>query len=176
MPDAGQSVIEKGLDFSGSAPFTCKYMKIIFVCHGNICRSPMAEYIMKDLVRKAGKEEEFDISSAAVSREEEGNPIYPPAARMLRSMNVPYGTHSAHRITAEEAGQADLIIIMDGSNERIISRIINPADFSKVHYMMEYAGSGCRDVADPWYTGNFDRTYADLLAGCRGLLASLTSL
>ena len=76
----------------------------------------------------------------------------------------------------EEAGQADLIIIMDGSNERIISRIINPEDFSKVHYMMEYAGSGCRDVADPWYTGNFDRTYADLLAGCSGLLASLTSL
>ena len=145
-------------------------MRIIFVCHGNICRSPMAEFIMKDLVRKAGMEDKFEISSAAVSREEEGNPIYPPAARMLRSKGIPFSGHRAHRISASEAARADLIIIMDSSNLRIIRQIIAPEDFGKVHYMMEFAGEGCRDVADPWYTGDFAQTYADLLAGCRGLL------
>ena len=146
-------------------------MKIIFVCHGNICRSPMAEYIMKDLVRKAGRESEFEISSAAVSYEEEGNPIYPSAARMLESKGVPYHAHTAHRITPEEAAKADLVIVMDNSNKRLISKIIDSVDVPKVHYMMEYAGTGCRDVADPWYTGDSDRTYEDILAGCQGLLS-----
>ena len=136
----------------------------------------MAEYIMKDLVRKAGKEEEFGISSAAVSYEEEGNPIYPPAARMLREKGVPYGLHSAHRITPEEAEDADLIIIMDRSNERLLKRIINPGDFGKVRYMMEFAGSGCRDVADPWYTGDFEQTYTNILAGCKGILAAIDTV
>ncbi len=146
-------------------------MKIIFVCHGNICRSPMAEYIMKDLVRKAGRESEFEISSAAVSYEEEGNPIYPPAARMLQCKGVPYSAHAAHRITSGEASEADLIVVMDCSNRCLLGKIIDSADVPKVHYMMEYAGCGCRDVADPWYTGDFSRTYEDILAGCQGLLS-----
>ena len=149
-------------------------MNVIFVCHGNICRSPMAEYIMKDLVRRKGKEDEFRISSAAVSYEEEGNSIYPPAARMLKAKGIPSGVHSAHRISPEEGARADLVIIMDSSNERLIRRILHPEDFGKVHYMMEFAGERCRDVADPWYTGDFNRTYEDLAEGCRGLLEYMT--
>lgn len=135
----------------------------------------MAEYIMKDLVRRAGKEDEFSISSAAVSYEEEGNPMYPPAAGMLKEKGVPFGAHSAHRLTPDEAAKADLIIIMDRSNERMIRRIAGSGDMHKVHYMMEYAGEGCRDVADPWFTGDFNSTYSDLLSGCKGLLDSLLS-
>ena len=149
-------------------------MNVIFVCHGNICRSPMAEYIMKDLVRRKGKEDEFRISSAAVSYEEEGNSIYPPAARMLKAKGIHFGVHSAHRISSEEGARADLVIIMDSSNERLIRRILHPEDLGKVHYIMEFAGEGCRDVADPWYTGDFNRTYEDLAEGCRGLLEYIT--
>ena len=121
-----------------------KIIRIIFVCHGNICRSPMAEYIMKEYVRKAGFSDSFSISSAAVSYEEQGNPIYPPAAAKLREKGIPYGRHSAHRITKAEAATADLILVMDSSNLRLIRNIIAPEDFSKVHLMMEFAGRPVR--------------------------------
>ena len=160
--------------------------KIIFLCHGNICRSPMAEYVMKDLVKKAGLSDEFEITSGAVSDEEWGNPIYPPAQRKLREKGVSFGRHSAHKISALEFADQDLVIVMDRSNLRWLSWIVKdyssaPAGVSvagsgisgKVHMMMEFAGQ-TRDVADPWYTGDFEQTYQDVLAGCTALLKLLT--
>lgn len=160
--------------------------KIIFLCHGNICRSPMAEYVMKDLVRKAGLEGGFDITSGAVSDEEWFNPIYPPAQRKLREKGIAFGKHSAHKISRAEFDENDLVIVMDRSNLRWLTRIVG--DFSemeagdsisgsgikgKVHMMMEFAGQS-RDVADPWYTGDFEQTYRDVLDGCSALLRLLT--
>lgn len=148
------------------------YMKkIIFLCHGNICRSPMAEYVMKDLVARKGLSDRFEITSGAVSDEELGNPIYPPAQRKLREKGVPFGHHSAHKISKAEYDDQDMIIVMDRSNLRWLSRIVGDLD-GKVHMMMEFAGQS-RDVADPWYTGDFEQTYRDVLAGCEGLLKIL---
>lgn len=160
--------------------------KIIFLCHGNICRSPMAEYVMKDLVRKAGLEGGFDITSGAVSDEEWFNPIYPPAQRKLREKGIAFGKHSAHKISRAEFDENDLVIVMDRSNLRWLTRIVG--DYSemeagdsisgsgikgKVHMMMEFAGQS-RDVADPWYTGDFEQTYRDVLDGCSALMRLLT--
>ena len=145
-------------------------MKIIFLCHGNICRSPMAEFVMKKLVREAGREEEFEIDSMAVSSEEIGNPIYPPAKAKMREKAVPFGDHRAHKITLAEFAGADLVVIMDESNRRLLRRIVGEdADGGKVRLMMEFAGER-RDVADPWYTGDFEATYRDVVAGCRGII------
>ncbi|MGM9740454.1 MAG: low molecular weight protein-tyrosine-phosphatase [Candidatus Cryptobacteroides sp.] len=144
-------------------------MKLIFVCHGNICRSPMAEYIMKDLVGRRGLENEFSISSAAVSYEEEGNGLYPYAAQTLTRHGIPFSQHRAHRISLEEYLQADMVIVMDSSNERLLSRITGGRDPEKTHRMLEWTGED-RDVADPWYTGNFEKAYSDILAGCTALL------
>ena len=162
--------------------------KIIFLCHGNICRSPMAEYVMKDLVSKAGLSDEFDINSGAVSEEEIGNPIYPPAQKKLREKGVPFGLHSAHRITPAEFKEKDLVIVMDRSNLRWLSRIVRDYESAdagaslegsgikgKVHMMMEFAGE-IRDVADPWYTGDFEATYRDVTAGCSALLEMLKQI
>ena len=132
----------------------------------------MAEYVMKFLAAQARRSEEFRITSAAVSYEEEGNGIYPPAQRKLREEGIPFGAHRAHRITPSEYAQADLVIVMDQSNLRLLSRIVGPDTEGKVHKLLEYAGS-TRDVADPWYTGDFDATFDDILLGCRGLLAKL---
>ncbi len=145
-------------------------MKIMFLCHGNICRSPMAEYVMKDLVSKAGLEDKFEITSGAVSDEEWFNPIYPPAQRKLREKGVPFGKHSAHKISAAEFADQDLVVVMDRSNLRWLSRIVGEqAMQGKVMMMMDFAGMS-RDVADPWYTGDFEQTYQDVLAGCRGII------
>lgn len=146
----------------------------------------MAEYVMKDLVRKAGLEGGFDITSGAVSDEEWFNPIYPPAQRKLREKGIAFGKHSAHKISRAEFDENDLVIVMDRSNLRWLTRIVG--DFSemeagdsisgsgikgKVHMMMEFAGQS-RDVADPWYTGDFEQTYRDVLDGCSALLRLLT--
>ena len=147
---------------------------IIFVCHGNICRSPMAEFIMKDLVRKAGLEGRIFIDSAAVSYEEQGNGIYHPAKLTLSSHNVPFSEHYAHRIDNAEASRFDLVVIMDSSNRRLISRLLSPENMKKVHMMMEYAGKSSV-VSDPWYTGDFERTYRDIAEGCEGLLRQLSA-
>lgn len=145
----------------------------------------MAEYVMKDLVRKAGLEADFIITSGAVSDEEWFNPIYPPAQRKLREKAIPFGKHSAHKITAAEFRDNDLVIVMDRSNLRWLEWITG--DYSsiaagesvsyagingKVHMMMEFAGM-TRDVADPWYTGDFEQTYQDVKSGCIGLLKLL---
>ena len=132
----------------------------------------MAEYVMKDLVRKAGLENELEITSGAVSDEEWFNPIYPPAQRKLREKGIPFGHHSAHKISKAEFDAQDLVIVMDRSNLRWLTRLVGDFD-GKVHMMMEYA-CVARDVADPWYTGDFEQTYQDVLAGCKGLLEQIT--
>ena len=146
-----------------------KVTEIIFVCHGNICRSPMAEFVFKHLAKERGRENDFKVSSAAVSYEEEGNGLYPYAADTLRRHDIPFGRHEAHRITRQEYDNADIVVVMDSSNLRLIERITGSID--KVHKLLEYA-SDDSDVADPWYTGNFEQAYSDILRGCRALLDS----
>ena len=140
--------------------------KLLFLCHGNICRSPMAEYVMKDLVRKAGRAGEFHISSAAVSREELGNPVYPPARRELAKHGIRCDGHAAHQITRSELGSYDYIYYMDASNARYLRRLFG-TDADKCRPLLS------RDVADPWYTGDFGQTWADILEGCTAILEEL---
>ena len=129
----------------------------------------MAEYIMKALVAQVGRTEDFRITSAAVSYEEEGNPMYPPARRTLAAHGIPFGEHRAHRITPEEAAAADRIVVMDRSNLRLLSRIVPASCMGKVSLLLSHAGQD-RDVADPWYTGDFEQAYRDILTGCTALL------
>lgn len=147
--------------------------KILFICHGNICRSPMAEYVMKDLVRQRGLEDEFTIQSAATSREELGNRVYPPARAKLAQMGIPCGDHRAVQVTRRDYDAYDYLIIMDRNNRRNLMRIIGSDPEDKVHTLLSYAGID-RDVADPWYTGDFDVTFDDVVIGCRALLQNLT--
>ena len=147
--------------------------KILFVCHGNICRSPMAEFILKDLVRKAGCAAEVRIASAATSREELGSPIYPPAQRQLRSHGVPFDDHRARQMTRADYDAYDLLIGMDSRNLANMRRICGGDPGSKLHLLMDYTGRP-GDVADPWYTDNFEATWQDVLAGCQGLFKELT--
>ena len=145
--------------------------KILFICHGNICRSPMAEFVMRELVKKAGLSPQFYIDSAATSREEIGNPVYPPAQRKLAEHGVPCGGHAARQLTGGDYAEYDLLIGMDQANLRNMRRICGGDPEGKLHLLLDYTG----DVADPWYTGDFEATWRDVLAGCRGLLAALTA-
>ena len=138
-------------------------VKILFICHGNICRSPMAEYILKDMVSRAGRAAEFEIDSAAVSREEIGNGVYPPARRELDRRGVSCGGHRARQVTMEDYRRFDRIYYMDESNARYLSRLL-PRDPDKIRPLLD------RDVADPWYTGDFAQTFADLVEGCKKIL------
>ena len=138
-------------------------VKILFVCHGNICRSPMAEFIMKDLVAKAGRGSDFEIASAAVSREELGNPVYPPARRELQKHGISCQGHAAHQITDAELAYYDRIYYMDASNARYLRRLFGDSA-AKCSPLLS------RDVADPWYTGDFTATWNDIVAGCRRIL------
>ncbi|MBQ5944570.1 MAG: low molecular weight phosphotyrosine protein phosphatase [Bacteroidales bacterium] len=145
---------------------------ILFTCHGNICRSPMAEFIFKALVKARGLEDRYHVESAAVSAEELGNPIYPPARRCLSQHGVWFDQGKrARQITAADYGRFDRIICMDSSNLRLIRRIIPEDREGKIHLLMSYSGTG-RDVADPWYTGDFETTFQDILEGCEAMLAS----
>ena len=141
--------------------------KILFVCHGNICRSPMAEFVMKDLVAKAGRSREFSIASAAVSREEIGNDIYPPARRELGKHGVRCDCHAAHQITRAELDGYDMIYYMDASNARYLQRLFGN-DARKCRPLLS------RDVADPWYTGDFAQTWEDIFTGCTRILEECT--
>ena len=143
--------------------------RILFVCHGNICRSPMAEFILKDLVRGRGLEKEFLIASAAVSAEETGNPIYPPARECLLRHGIPFDRDKrARQVSAADYGRFDRIICMDESNLHLSRRFIPEDPEGKIRLMMSYTGEE-RDVADPWYTGDFERTYHDILAACEAM-------
>ena len=133
----------------------------------------MAEFILKDLVHRSGRDGEFYIESAAVSTEEIGNDLYPPAKRKLTEKGVPFMRHSARQITRADYDRFDLIICMDESNLRWLARIIPSDPDHKIRLMMSFAGEGARSVADPWYTGDFETTYQDLIHGCHGLLETI---
>ena len=138
-------------------------MKILFVCHGNICRSPMGEFVLKDMVKKAHREGDFEIASAAVSREEIGNDIYPPARRELKKHGISCEGHAARQITMEDYRHYDRIYYMDRSNLRWLQRML-PADVEKIRPFLS------RDVADPWYTGDFTATWNDIVEGCTAIM------
>ena len=143
-------------------------VKIVFVCHGNICRSPMAEFIFKDIVKKNGKEDLFEVRSAAMSREEIGSDIYPPAKAKLREKGIPFGPRRARQITLTDCSYFDLIILMDENNMRYYQRLFGEAYIDKVHLLMDYAVDP-REVEDPWYTRDFEKAFNDIKEGCEGL-------
>ena len=148
--------------------------KVLFICHGNICRSPMAEFVMKDLVAKAGLSDKFEIASAATSTEEIGNPVYPPARRKLAEHGIGCEGHAARQITARDYQDFDLLIAMDSANLRNMRRFYGGDPAGKIHMLLDYAGRPGEEVADPWYTGDFQATWQDVSAGCAGLLKQLT--
>lgn len=147
--------------------------KILFVCHGNICRSPMAEFVFKDLVKKQGLENRFEIASAATSTEEIGSGVHWGTKNKLKAVGISTKGKYAVQITKEDYEYYDLIVLMDENNKRNIKRIVGEDSLGKIHKMMEYAGSNS-DVADPWYTGNFDVTYDNILQSSKALLKFLT--
>ena len=147
-------------------------IRVLFICHGNICRSPMAEYVMKDMVHKAGREAEFEIASAATSREEIGNDIHRGTKAKLREQGIAFEKRQARQVTKKDYEDFDYLILMDRENKRGLSRIISEDPYNKVHMLLGFAGKD-RDIADPWYTGNFDETYDDVVAGCQAFLQSL---
>ena len=144
-------------------------IKILFVCHGNICRSPMAEFVMKDLVKKAGVEDVFHIASAATSTEEIGNPVYPPARRKLSEHGISCVGKTARQLRKTDYDQYDYLVGMDSANYRNMQRICGGDPEGKISLLLDYTDHP-GSVADPWYTGDFEATWQDVLAGCRGLL------
>lgn len=147
--------------------------KILFVCHGNICRSPMAEFYMKKLVKEQGLEKQFMIASAATSREEIGNSVYPPAKRKLWEHGITCNGKTAVQMTRADYDKYDYIIGMDSMNLRNIMRIIHSDPQNKVSLLLDFTDSP-RSVADPWYSGDFDATYDDVSRGCQALLKHIT--
>ena len=146
--------------------------KILFICHGNICRSPMAEYVFAELARRAGREDEFAVASAATSREEIGNDMYPPAKACLRAHGIPFSRRRARQVTRADYDEYDLLIIMEDYNRRNLRRILPDDPEDKVRTLMSFTGHD-RDVADPWYTDDFETAYDDILRGCQALLDAL---
>ena len=149
-----------------------KTKKILFVCHGNICRSPMAEFVMKWLVQEAGREGEFEIASAATSTEEIGNPVYPPALRKLAEHGISSAGKYARQITRRDYQYYDLIVGMDQWNIRNMHRMLGGDPDDKICLLMDYTDRP-GDVADPWYTDDFEATWRDVLEGCKGMLAQI---
>lgn len=145
-------------------------IRVLFICHGSICRSPMAEFVMRDLAKKAGVE--VEAASAATSREEIGNPVYPPARAKLAEHGISCAGHAARQLVRGDYEKYDDLIGMDAANVRNILRICGGDPDGKVHRLLDFTDRP-GDVADPWYTGDFDATWRDVDAGCRGLLAAL---
>ena len=145
-------------------------VKILFVCHGDICRSPMAEFVMKDLVKKAGLEAEFEISSSATSTEEIGNPVYPPARRKLAEHGIGCAGKTARQLRKSDYSMYDFLVGMDSVNLRNMRRICGGDPENKISLLLDWTARP-GDVADPWYTGDFEETWRDVLEGCSGLLA-----
>ena len=157
--------------------------KVLFVCHGNICRSPMAEAVLNKMIQDSAdySAEDFVVDSAATSREEIGNDIYPPAKRCMDAHGVGYTPRRARQITPDDYDRYDYIIAMDENNIRNLKRIIPDDTGHKISKMLEWAHPGYTDgrpgdVADPWYTGDFELTYQDIVAGCRGFLDSFIEI
>ncbi len=146
--------------------------KVLFICHGNICRSPMAQFVMQDLVRKSGHETDFLIESKATSTEELGNSPHYGTVQKMREMNVPMVPHRAEQMCRRDYRDYDYIIGMDQWNYRNILRIVGKDPENKVSLLLDWTDHP-GDIADPWYTGNFDQTYDDVLEGCEVLLRSL---
>ena len=142
-------------------------IRILFVCHGNICRSPMAEFMMKEYVRRAGRENDFIIESAATSSEELGNDMYPPAKQILREKGIPFARRAARKITANDYSRFDMIICMDEYNLRNLQRFYNGDPEGKAAMLLN------RPISDPLYTDDFESTYKDLQEGCERLIKQL---
>ena len=147
-------------------------IKVLFICHGNICRSTMAQYVMQYLVDKRGLSDCFYIDSAATSREEIGNGVHHGTRAKLREVGIPCGDHRARQMTRGDYEEYDYLIGMDTWNIRNMNRIVGADPDHKIHKLLEYTNRG-GDIADPWYTGNFDETYRDVSEGCEGLLAHI---
>jgi len=147
--------------------------KIMFVCHGNICRSPMAEIIMNDMLKKANLQNKFSVSSSATSYEEIGNPIYPPAKAELQRRGFSFEEHYSTKLCSDDYDKYDLFVLMDKNNLFNIKHIFNNDNSNKIHLLLEYTGE-VRDVADPWYSGDFKKTFDDIFNGCGALLKHLT--
>ena len=147
-------------------------IKILFICHGNICRSTMAEYVMKDLVAKRGLTEEFLIDSAATSCEEIGNPVHRGTRQALASHGIPCGNHRAVQMTAADYDKFDYLVVMDDNNIRNALRIISKDPENKLRRLLDFTNRP-GSIADPWYSGDFEATFEDVLAGCQGLLQHL---
>ena len=147
-------------------------IKVLFICHGNICRSPMAEYILKDMVRKNGLEDKFYIESAATSYEEIGNPVYPPARAELAKHGIGCRGHAARKLVKADFEEFDYLIAMEEYNLRNIRREFGEALAKKVSLLLDYTDMP-GDIDDPWYTGSFDVTYNEIVMGCEGFLATI---
>ena len=154
-------------------------VKVLFICLGNICRSPMAEFIMKDLLAKKGILDQFYIASAATSTEEiwngVGNPVYPPAKKELAKHGIRCDGKRAVQVTKADYARYDYLICMDSNNVRNLARIIGPDVDNKVSMLLDYAGRQGQSIADPWYSGDFGATYRDVVDGCEGLIEYLKS-
>ncbi len=146
--------------------------KVLFVCHGNICRSPMAEFIFRDMLEKRGITDIYS-ESAATSTEEIGNPVHFGTAAVLRRLGIDYSKKRARQMTRADAAEFDLLIGMDGANIRNMTRIAGEKYAPKIHRLLEFSGNA-RDIADPWYTGEFETTYRDVCEGCEGLIGWLS--
>ena len=147
-------------------------IKILMCCHGNICRSTMAQSVMAYLVKEAGLERDFEIDSAGTSREETGNPVHHGTRRKLQQESIPLIPHRARQMTKEDCRYYDLLIGMDQWNIHNMERIAGKEYGNKIHLLLSYAGRQ-EDIADPWYTGNFDETFSDVMEGCTALLNTL---
>ncbi len=147
-------------------------IRVVFVCHGNICRSPMGEFIFKDMVKKRGIEDRFEIWSVAASREELGNPVYPPAARRLKQAGIDCKGHCARQIAKNDYEKADYILAAESWNIRNIERVIGEDKDRKIFRLLDFSKKP-RDIADPWYTNNFDTAFKDIFEGCESFLEYL---
>lgn len=147
-------------------------IRVLFICHGNICRSTMAQFVFEELVRRAGRESEFEVDSAATRREEIGNPPHRGTVNKLREVGIPMRSHRARQITCSEYADWDHIVYMDAENAGDLNRILHGDPDGRVSRLLDWTDAP-HDVADPWYTGDFNATYKDVLEGCTALLAAL---
>ena len=150
-------------------------IKVLFVCHGNICRSTMAQFVMEHLVRQSGYENRIQVESAATSNEEIGNGPHPGTVRKMREMGIPMREHRAVRMCRQDYDKYDYIIGMDRWNYQNIMRIIGSDPEQKVSLLLDYSKRKGQEIADPWYTGDFEATYRDVEEGCRSFLEYLTA-